>query len=85
MFQCFPIELPEPDQVYGNRRCMNFVRSQPCPSCVLGPREQMNAVTPFMDLSHIYGLTPEIARQLRAKQGGTLIIDYFKVKKKPYS
>lgn len=72
MFQCFPIAIAATDPVYRNRGCMNFVRSEPCPSCALGPREQMNAVTPFVDLSHIYGLTPQIARNLRSGRGGRL-------------
>lgn len=49
---------------------MNFVRSQPCPTCQLGAREQMDAVTSFVDLSHIYGLTDQESRSLRNGSGG---------------
>ncbi|OQR76463.1 hypothetical protein BIW11_07768 [Tropilaelaps mercedesae] len=54
MFQCFTIHLPVPYQVYGNRDCMNPIRSEPCPQCAVAPREQINAVTPYIDFSHIY-------------------------------
>ncbi|XP_028966314.1 peroxidasin homolog [Galendromus occidentalis] len=70
--QCFPVTIPSPDRVYGNRGCMNFVRSEPCPTCQLGPREQMNSVTSFVDLSLIYGLTSQGNFNLRTGSGGLL-------------
>jgi peroxidase len=72
---CTPIDIPANDPFYSefNRTCMNFVRNAASPTygCVLGPREQANQVTHFIDASHIYGSTASRARLVRSKQKGT--------------
>ena len=51
--QCFPITIREADEFYGPHleRCMNFVRSVPAarPDCQLGPANQLNDVTHWID------------------------------------
>ncbi|XP_054158735.1 peroxidase-like [Oppia nitens] len=55
--ECFPIDNIPTDKLTArfNQRCINFVRSASCNTCHLGPRNQLNAATPTLDLSHVYG------------------------------
>jgi len=71
---CWPIYVPNGDRFYGalNVTCLNFVRSGVCPICQLGPRQQINKNTAFLDASHVYGNTEEQALKLRAFKGGLL-------------
>ncbi|KAL1425299.1 hypothetical protein MTO96_019313 [Rhipicephalus appendiculatus] len=43
-----------------------FTRSLPCCHCQMGPREQMNSRTSFIDASQIYGTNKDIMNSLRA-------------------
>ncbi|KFM75216.1 Chorion peroxidase, partial [Stegodyphus mimosarum] len=54
--------------------CVNYVRSSNAPraGCTLGPREQINQVTSFLDGSVIYGSSEEEVRRLRAYKGGLM-------------
>nr|CAD7448788.1 unnamed protein product [Timema bartmani] len=74
--ECFPIRLPERDPVYGRAgdKCQEYARSASAPrtGCTLGPREQLNQVTSFMDASMVYGSSNEQVSQLRAFSGGQL-------------
>ncbi|XP_025990753.1 peroxidase [Solenopsis invicta] len=72
--ECFPVQVGAGDPVYDltGRTCMDFVRSAPAPRCKLGPREQLNQVSAFIDGSTIYGSDNEIARDLREFTGGRL-------------
>ena len=51
--------------------CQEYVRSAIGlkPGCVLGPREQMNFATAFLDGSGIYGSTPKSSEDLRLLKG----------------
>lgn len=71
---CWPILVPPGDHFYSahNITCLNFIRSGVCPTCQLGPRQQINKNSAFLDASHVYGNTPEQALQLRTFQGGLL-------------
>ena len=55
---CYPILIPKEDKFFprdnDKNRCMKFVRSLPSPHRA-GPRQQMNAVTHFLDASQVYG------------------------------
>lgn len=81
---CLPIEVPDNDAFYQSpkarsgsssptplKKCLHFVRSlngQPA----LGPRQQLNALTAYLDGSEIYGSDNCEARSLRALVGGRL-------------
>ena len=63
----------------GNQReCLNFVRSDGAPSldCDIGPREQINQITHWIDTSNVYGSSEEVTEQLRKKEGGLLNVTY---------
>lgn len=72
--QCLPIELEANDYQAKNygKTCLSFVRSAPCPLCSLGPREHLNTVTSFLDLSVTYGSSQEEQNKLRLFKGGLL-------------
>ncbi|KAJ8934879.1 hypothetical protein NQ314_013155 [Rhamnusium bicolor] len=71
--ECFPVQLDPIDPIEKyNVTCMEFVRSAPSPTCCLGPREQLNQVTAFIDGSVIYGADEEVTKILRNFQNGTL-------------
>ncbi|TRY75389.1 hypothetical protein TCAL_06346 [Tigriopus californicus] len=74
--ECRPIEIPVTDPFYSrfNVTCMEFVRSLAAPKrdCSLGPRDQMNQVTSFIDASNVYGSTQEEQDRLRLLKNGKL-------------
>ncbi|XP_047350126.1 uncharacterized protein LOC124949304 isoform X2 [Vespa velutina] len=72
--ECFPVSVGSGDPVYDitGKTCMEFVRSAPAPQCKIGPREQLNQVTAFIDGSAIYGSDSQTAQNLREFSGGRL-------------
>ncbi|XP_076589704.1 eosinophil peroxidase [Chaetodon auriga] len=65
---CFPIQIPLSDPRSGVQSCMPFFRS--APSCTAGVlthrhREQLNAITSFVDASMVYGSSTSLALALR--------------------
>lgn len=72
--ECFPVKISKEDPYYSFRNitCMNFVRSAPAPNCCLGPREQMNQVSAFIDGSVVYGSNLNFAKSLRTLKDGFL-------------
>ena len=73
--ECYPIRLPEGDPYYGHgETCQEYVRSSTAPriGCTLGPREQINQQTSFLDGSQIYGTSKKTLESLRLFQGGLL-------------
>eukprot|EP00095_Tigriopus_kingsejongensis_P007792 maker-scaffold370_size193435-snap-gene-0.40 protein:Tk07792 transcript:maker-scaffold370_size193435-snap-gene-0.40-mRNA-1 annotation:"hypothetical protein DAPPUDRAFT_320790" len=74
--ECRPIEVPTTDPFFSqfNVTCMEFVRSLAAPKrdCSLGPRDQMNQVTSFIDASNVYGSTQEEQDRLRLLRNGKL-------------
>ena len=74
--ECYPIRLPDNDPINGqnNIKCQEYVRSGTAPrvGCTLGPREQINQVTSFIDGSTIYGSSVEEANDLRLFRNGLM-------------
>ncbi|XP_052740357.1 heme peroxidase 2 isoform X2 [Bicyclus anynana] len=73
--ECNPFPVPRGDHYYpevnitsGERLCFPFMRSLPGQQ-QLGPREQVNQNTAFIDASVIYGENPCIVRKLRGFNG----------------
>ena len=75
--ECFAIRLPPDDPYYAQygEYCMNFVRSAATsrPNCYLGPREQINQVTSWIDGSQIYGSDMSRQELVRASSDGLLL------------
>lgn len=74
--ECMPINVPSGDAFMGRLRqdCLEYVRSCPVvrPQCSLGPREQINQASSFIDGSALYGSSKATARSLRTFAGGQL-------------
>jgi len=73
---CVAIEIPEDDDFWGRRgrRCMQLSRSEltpPIPNCAAGRREQMTALTHWIDGSNIYGNTDTEACNVRDRTDRT--------------
>lgn len=72
---CFNIQIPKSDKHNKDQTCMSVVRSLPSSrdfDCNVGPREQMNAQTHWLDLSNVYGIKNDLAFKLRAHHNGML-------------
>ncbi|CAG0882057.1 unnamed protein product [Darwinula stevensoni] len=75
--ECYPIRLPDDDPVHSKlrKKCQEYARSGTAPrtGCTLGPREQINQVTSFIDGSVMYGSSREEVEELRTLKGGLLL------------
>lgn len=72
--ECFPVSLAKGDPYFDefNVTCMNFIRSMPAPTNRLGPRQQLNQASGFIDGSVVYGSTDDKVRSLRSFRDGKL-------------
>ncbi|OQV26126.1 Peroxidasin [Hypsibius exemplaris] len=72
---CFAIPIPQNDPFYPRfgQSCLEFVRSSPATN-VLGPREQLNQLTSFIDASQVYGSTLATGNSLRSFSMGMMLI-----------
>lgn len=71
--ECFPVLLDINDPYYKyNLTCFEFVRSAPAPTCCLGPREQLNTVSSYIDGSMIYGTDHNLILNLRSFKNGSM-------------
>ncbi|XP_021374446.1 myeloperoxidase-like [Mizuhopecten yessoensis] len=71
--QCATIEI-EPNDYHFTTDCMDLVRSLPTREnpCVPGVREQINAITIFIDGSQVYGSEESVAGSLRSWTDGLM-------------
>ncbi|XP_066967809.1 peroxidase-like [Macrobrachium rosenbergii] len=79
--ECAPIRIPFNDPLYScfKEDCMEFVRSAPTSGdCQMGPREQTNQHSSYLDGSVIYGVKPEETDDLRTFVDGLLKIQLSK-------
>ncbi|KAG8176700.1 hypothetical protein JTE90_003836 [Oedothorax gibbosus] len=69
--QCIPISVGEDDPFFAQfgTTCINMVRAALCPTCTLGPRQQVNQITAFVDMSHVYGTSDQETTHLRNNDG----------------
>ena len=92
---CFPIPVPENDRRI-QRECLSFTRSSAvcgtgAPSLLLKEnnrgvhREQLNAITSYIDGSQIYGSTNEMASRLREYDESGIPTGYLKLGNKTSS
>ncbi|KAJ6633147.1 Peroxidase [Pseudolycoriella hygida] len=74
---CKPIDIPVNDPFYSQFKanCLNFVSSQTTFSndCKVGPAQQSNSVSAFMDLTIVYGDDQATQNRLRSRQSGRMI------------
>nr|QOW64990.1 hypothetical protein [Cepaea nemoralis] len=67
---CFPIDIPPGDPVFED--CMEFFRSSPAvdnDGNIIYPREQINALTSFIDGSAVYGSDLDTYTWIRSENG----------------
>uniref|UniRef100_A0ABM5EMT2 Myeloperoxidase-like n=1 Tax=Pogona vitticeps TaxID=103695 RepID=A0ABM5EMT2_9SAUR len=62
---CFPIKIPHGDPRISSGLCMPFIRSAPVCNPTTLIREQLNAITSFIDASMVYGSEEPLAKNLR--------------------
>ncbi|XGW10369.1 hypothetical protein V3C99_012119 [Haemonchus contortus] len=73
--ECNSIDIPTADPAFrGRLTCLPLARSMVAPklACALGPREQVNMASSYLDGSVIYGSSPERAKQMRSFSQGYL-------------
>uniref|UniRef100_A0A158PCN5 Chorion peroxidase n=1 Tax=Angiostrongylus cantonensis TaxID=6313 RepID=A0A158PCN5_ANGCA len=71
--ECAPLYDIDADRITSQLGCQVYVRSQMAPAsrCNLGPRQQMNMASSFIDAGPVYGSSKEVALEKRAKKHGT--------------
>ncbi|XP_042298513.1 myeloperoxidase-like [Sceloporus undulatus] len=63
---CFPIKVPPGDpRIKKSGVCMPFIRTAPACNPTTYIREQLNAITSYLDASMVYGSEDTLARNLR--------------------
>ncbi|XP_067616335.1 peroxidase isoform X4 [Eurosta solidaginis] len=78
---CYPIIVPPNDPAYSQvgTECLDFVRTLTDRDikCLYenGPAEQLTAVTAYADLSLVYGNSIQQNSEIRAFQGGRMLVD----------
>ncbi|XP_078278947.1 eosinophil peroxidase-like [Rhinoraja longicauda] len=65
---CFPIVIPPNDtRITNNEKCIPFFRSAPACGSIgnMNTRQQINAITSYLDVNEVYGSTNCLANKLR--------------------
>ncbi|KAM9176785.1 LOW QUALITY PROTEIN: eosinophil peroxidase-like [Mergus octosetaceus] len=62
---CFPIKFPHDPRVLRSNSCMPFIQSASVCNSRTFTREQINAVSSFIDASMVYGSEDSVAKSLR--------------------
>ncbi|XP_066492583.1 eosinophil peroxidase-like [Tiliqua scincoides] len=62
---CFPIQIPPDDSKFNQTKCMPFTRAAPACNGGYAIRNQINAITPFIDASMVYASEVSWANDLR--------------------
>lgn len=73
--ECFNIPIPYDDYYNQDQKCFPFARSSAAAKnfdCKFSYREQLNAVTHWLDLSNIYGSSIHTVKKLRTFKDGLL-------------
>ncbi|MFH4976071.1 hypothetical protein AB6A40_002780 [Gnathostoma spinigerum] len=73
--ECLSIKADEDDSIFSkSNQCIPYARSISVPrmNCTMGPREQGNLATSYLDASNIYGSIIERAARLRSNRSGHL-------------
>jgi len=75
---CYSIPVPAGDSFFPSidedtksGKCLPLIRSLPAQKNI-GPRDQMNAITAYIDASNLYGSDPCMNKELRQYEGGLL-------------
>ncbi|GBM19212.1 Chorion peroxidase [Araneus ventricosus] len=68
--ECKPISIRSDDPFYSqfSKTCINFARTEQC-SCNTTNRAQKNGATSAIDLSHLYSVSEDKAKEIRALDG----------------
>ena len=86
--ECYAMQIPKDDPYYSRFgvKCMNFLRAVPVPffDCSVGPREQMNTATAYIDLHNIYGNDDKRMKEIREFFGGRLLASYINGREYPH-
>ncbi|KAG1696951.1 Peroxidase [Nymphon striatum] len=73
---CMVIDIPGDDPFYKfyKKKCMDFSRTRGglTPYCTLGPKNQLNSISSYIDGGFIYGSTTKKAAELRTFRRGQL-------------
>lgn len=72
---CNSVDIPEDDPFFRalNVTCLGVSTTLPCTNCQLGPRQNPNSRTSYIDASHLYGVSDEETNALRTFTGGLLL------------
>ena len=76
---CINIPTPPEDPYYDIQKCQVTARSSGsfiATDCTLTPRQQINLLPVYVDLSMVYGVTKEDSLKYRAMTGGLLKFSY---------
>jgi len=70
------VPMPADESYFDKNTTLRVARTEPAPgtgTSTENPRENVNRATTWLDVSALYGSTPEVARKLRSYVGGKLL------------